>query len=74
MERNARREVLEEVARLLESVRLEPGVANEVSFEDAQADSRVATALSAVRAALNASSREPAPNEEIRGIRKLTNP
>jgi septal ring factor EnvC (AmiA/AmiB activator) len=74
VERETRREVLEEVARLLESVRLEPGGVGEVSFEDAQADSRVATALSAVRAASSALSREPAANEEIRGIRKLTNP
>jgi hypothetical protein len=51
---------------MLESVRLDPGVINETTFEEVQADSRLATALSAARSALALLEREPTDPGEIR--------
>lgn len=66
MELEEKRRVLGEAVRLLESARLEPGHVGEVSFEEAQADGRLTTALSAARSALALLEREPADPGELR--------
>jgi septal ring factor EnvC (AmiA/AmiB activator) len=69
MDRGERREILAEAVRMLESVRLDPGLVGETTFEEAQADSRLATALSAARSALALLEREPTDPGEVRYTR-----
>lgn len=73
MDRGERRRILEEAVRLLESARLDAGLAGESAFEDVQADSRIVTALSAARAALAMLDREPTdPGEQVVARRPIT--
>jgi hypothetical protein len=57
------REVLEEVVRLLESVREGIGRMDKPDFDDKRVDSCVVTALSAVRSALNVAALRKDPAE-----------
>jgi hypothetical protein len=69
MEREERRRVLGEAVRLLESARMETGLIGEATFEEAQADSKLVTALSAARGALALLDREPTDPGELRYTR-----
>ena len=57
------REILEEVVRLLESVRDGIGRMDKPDFDDGRVDGYVVTALSAARAALNIAARSQEPAE-----------
>jgi hypothetical protein len=57
------REFLEEVVRLLESVRDGIGRMDKPDFDDGRVDGYVVTALSAARAALNIAARRQEPAE-----------
>jgi ATP-dependent DNA ligase len=74
LDREERRRLLEEAVRLLGSARLDPGMVGESAFEDVQADSRVATALSAARSALALLEKEPAESGEQVVARRPINP
>ena len=58
-----KRRILEEVVRLLESVREGIGRMDKPDFDDGRVDGYVVTALSAVRAALNIAARRQEPAE-----------
>ena len=58
--------VLEEVVRVLESVKTDPAEIGALGFDDARLDGHVATALSAARAALSIAAGRAAPHEDPR--------
>ena len=61
--KSEQREILEEVVRLLESVREGIGQMDKPDFDDKRVDSCVVTALSAVRSALNVAALRKDPEE-----------